>query len=165
MGGLKFLNRIEEYLLAVILPAMALIVFLGTVGRYTGWFFMPWYEEAARYLMIWLVFIGIAAAAKKNGHFAAQIIFLLTPAGAHGFLRLFIMAGVVFFTVVTTGLAVKFVAQLQRMGQTSPALALPVWSIYAAIPVGLGLMCLRTIQHYVAEVRARAAWKPEGSDR
>ena len=164
MKFLKLLDRLEEYLLAVMLPSMVVIVFLGTMGRYTGLLSWPWYEEAARYLMVWMVFLGAAVAAKQNSHFAVEILFLLTPARFHKYLRLIILIGVVFFTALVTGLAVKFVGRLQAMGQTSPALELPVWAIYSAIPVGLALMCLRAIQHYVHDVRTKAVWKPEGSD-
>ena len=61
---MKKFNTLEEYILAVLLPIMVIIVFLGTLEVF-GSFSMAWYEEAARYIMIWMVFIGIGAGAKK----------------------------------------------------------------------------------------------------
>ena len=44
----KLVDRFEEYVLTVLMPVMVLIVFAGTVGRYSGWFSLAWYEEATQ---------------------------------------------------------------------------------------------------------------------
>ena len=56
---------IEEAFISILLPIMCIVVFAGTVGRYTKLFTMPWGEELARYILVWIVFIGSAAAARK----------------------------------------------------------------------------------------------------
>ena len=155
----KIMNNLEEYLLAVFMPLMCLIVFTNTVGRYTGLLSLPWAEEAARYLMIWMVFLGIAAAAKKNSHFAVEVLFLITPKVIHKFARTFILIMVVFFNLIVAGLAVKFVMNLERMGQVSPSLAIPMWIMYSAIPLGCFLMAVRSIQYFAKNFRA--TWNPE----
>jgi len=156
----KILNN-EEYLLAVFLPLMCIIVFVNTVGRYTGTLSIPWAEEAARYLMIWLVFIGIAAAAKKNSHFAVEVFFLITPKAVHKPGRFFILFMVVFFNLFVSGLAIKFVKNLYNMGQVSPSLGIPMWIMYSAIPIGCFLMAVRSIQYFINNYRA--AWDPEAA--
>jgi len=155
----KIFNNLEEFLIAIFLPLMCLIVFVNTVGRYTGLLSIPWAEEAARYLMIWSVFLGIAAAAKKNSHFAVEVLFLLTPKGFHKFIRTFIMIMVVFFNVTVSVLAIQFVMRLQKIKQVSPSLGIPMWVMYSAIPIGCFLMAVRTIQYFVNNFRA--TWDPE----
>jgi C4-dicarboxylate transporter DctQ subunit len=145
----KILNNFEEYLLTLIMPLMCVIIFTNTVGRYTGLLSIPWAEEASRYLMVWLVFLGIAVAAKRNSHFSVQIIFLLTPKGFHKYANLFIMIVVTLFCLSVGALATKFVMNLHKMVQASPSLGLPMWTVYTVIPVGLILMAVRTIQFYV----------------
>lgn len=157
----KVLNNLEEYLMAFFLPLMCIIVFANTVGRYTGLLSIPWAEEAARYLMIWLVFLGIAAAAKKNQHFAVEVLFLLTPKGFHKYARAFILIMVAFFTGTVFILAIKFVMNLQKMGQVSPSLGIPMWVMYSAIPVGCSLMAVRSIQYFAKNFKA--TWDPEAS--
>lgn len=158
---LHILNNLEEYLLAVFLPLMCIIVFVNTVGRYTGTLSIPWAEEAARYLMIWLVFIGIAAAAKKNSHFAVEVFFLITPKVIHKFGRCFILLMVVFFNLTVAGLALNFVKRLHGMEQVSPSLGIPMWLMYSAIPIGCFLMAVRSIQYFVKNYKA--AWDPEAA--
>lgn len=149
-------DKFEEHILAVLMPSMVLIVFLGTVGRYSGLFSMAWYEEAARYIMIWLVFIGIGAGAKKNAHFAVELLFMLTPSALHKYLRFLIVSIVVFFNGTVLLLSFRLLKGIYSMQQTSPSLGLPVWAIYSAIPVGCVLMGWRTIQHYLATLARRA---------
>jgi C4-dicarboxylate transporter DctQ subunit len=144
----KILLNMEEYLLAVIFPIMTLIVFLNTIGRYSGLLSIPWAEEAARYLMVWLVFLGIATAAKRNAHFSVQVLFLLTPKFLHKYLNLFIMVVTTLFCLCVGLLATKFILNLFKMVQASPSLGLPMWIVYSALPLGLLLMAFRTIQYY-----------------
>ena len=152
----KFIDNFEECLLAVLMPVMCLMVFTNTVGRYTGLISIPWAEEAGRYMMIWMVFIGVAAAAKRNAHFSVQLIFLITPKRLHRYFNLVIMIVVALFCLFVGYLASKFVGNLHRMVQASPSLALPMWTVYLALPVGLLLMALRTIQYYARNFKT--AW-------
>jgi C4-dicarboxylate transporter DctQ subunit len=145
----KLVENFEEYLLAILMPVMCVIVFTNTLGRYTGLLSLPWAEEAGRYMMIWLVFLGIAAAAKRNSHFSVQILFLLTPKGLHKYMNLFIMVVTALFCLTVGLLAAKFVLNLKNMVQASPSLGLPMWTVYGVLPIGLLLMALRTIQYYV----------------
>ena len=152
----KFFDNFEECLLGVLMPVMCLVVFSNTVGRYSGWYSLPWAEEAGRYMMIWMVFVGLAAAAKRNAHFSVQLIFLITPKRLHRYFNLFIMIVVVAFCLFVGFLGSKFVLNLYRMVQASPSLALPMWTVYMALPLGLLLMALRTLQYYARNFKT--AW-------
>lgn len=150
----KIIDNFEEYFLALLLPAMCILVFTNTVGRYTGTFSLGWAEETARYLMVWLVFFGISAAAKRNAHFAVGVLFMITPLKAHIPIRCFILIMVLIFTVSATVLGFQYSDRLMSMGQASPALGIPMWFMYSAIPVGCGLMSIRSIQCFLQELKA-----------
>jgi TRAP-type C4-dicarboxylate transport system permease small subunit len=55
---LDFFENFEEKSLSVILSAMVITIFIATFFRFTKIMIIPWAEELARYLMIWLVFFG-----------------------------------------------------------------------------------------------------------
>lgn len=152
-GMKKFIDNFEEFFLAILLPCMCIIVFANTVGRYSGMFSIDWAEESARYMMIWLVFLGISAAAKKNAHFAVGVVFLFTPRKLHIPIRFFILVIVLIFTITATVLGFQYAVRLHAMGQISPALAIPMWVMYGTIPVGCCLMSIRSVQHFVRECR------------
>ncbi len=149
----KVIDNFEEFFLAILLPCMCAIVFINTVGRYTGLFSIDWAEESARYMMIWLIFLGISAAAKKNSHFAVGAVFMITPKKLHIPIRFFILLLVLVFTVTATVLGYQYAVRLAAMGQTSPALAIPMWVMYGTIPLGCCLMAIRSVQHFIEQLR------------
>ena len=55
--------KLEKGIGGALLLLMLVVVFFATVGRYTGLYNMSWSDEAARYLMIWFVFLlaGLSA--------------------------------------------------------------------------------------------------------
>jgi len=150
---LKQLDKLEENILAVLLPAMVIIVFLGTLGRYSGLYSMAWYEEAARYIMIWMVFIGIGAGAMKNAHFVVELVYMIMPAKLHKYIRFAVLLIVLFFNTTVAILSLRLVKGLYQMQQTSPSLGLPMWTVYLAIPVGCFLMAARTLQYYIGTLK------------
>lgn len=150
----KIIDNFEEFFLAILLPGVCLLVFVNAVGRYSGAFSLDWADEASRYMMIWLVFLGISAAAKKNAHFAVGVAFLVIPRKFHIPVRFFILLLVLVFTVSATVLGCQYAFRLRHMGQISPALSLPMWFMYGAIPVGCGLMAIRSVQFFAGLVKA-----------
>ncbi len=61
-------QRLLEWTAGLLLAVMVIVTFLQVVGRYTGIFFVPWTEEVARLLFLWVVWIGAAAAVFRGGH-------------------------------------------------------------------------------------------------
>ena len=66
---------------------MCVIMFINTIGRYTQTLSIPWAEEAARYLMIWLVFLASAWRPKRIPIFAVEVLFPLMSEGFHKYAR------------------------------------------------------------------------------
>ncbi len=148
-----FFDNLEERIITIILPIMVIVVFMATFFRYTGLVNFPWAEELARYLMIWIVFLGIGVGAKKNQHFTVSNFVDAMPAKAHKFffiLRTLIIVSFSGFMLFNAG---DLIMKLQKMGQTTPALEIPTWMMYSAVPVGLLLMILRSTQYAVNELR------------
>ncbi|MGQ0577662.1 MAG: TRAP transporter small permease, partial [Betaproteobacteria bacterium] len=56
------------YLAGVILAIMAGAVFLQVVLRYAGWAGIDGLDEVPRYLFVWLVMLGAAAAMHRGEH-------------------------------------------------------------------------------------------------
>ena len=53
-------NKAAEYLVALLLAMMSVVVFVQVIGRWTR-LSLPWSEEFARYAMIYMVYIGTSA--------------------------------------------------------------------------------------------------------
>src|SRR5690625_7133920 len=57
LGGI---NKVTKYMTSGFLIVMVVIIFLYIVSRIVSQSFFSWTEELARFLMIWLTFLGAA---------------------------------------------------------------------------------------------------------
>lgn len=143
---LNILDNFEEKALTVILSIMVIVIFTATFFRFTKIMIIPWAEELARYLMVWLVFLGIGAGAKQNRHFTVDNLVNALPASVHKAFFIIRTAIIVVYCGFISYIGFSLVKSLKIMGQTSPALRGPMWFVYSAIPIGLILMIVRTLQ-------------------
>lgn len=147
----RVLSNFEERIITLLLPIMCLTVFIATFSRFTKLFVIPWGDELSRYLLVWLVFLGAGAGAKENKHFSISILTQALPEKARKYFALFRFMVVFLFCGYVIYLSLLLMKAQIKMQQVSPALGLPIWMAYLAIPVGMGLMGLRTIQYYIKQ--------------
>ena len=150
---LKRLNNIEEYLLAFLLPFMCVVIFVSTFLRFTNVFVITWGEELARYCMIWILFVGISAAAKKGEHFCVTAFILFMPHKLQRALivvRMILMTG---FTLFVTRFCIVILKNQMMMGQITPSLKWPMWLMYTAVLIGCISMLIRYVVFGILELR------------
>jgi TRAP-type C4-dicarboxylate transport system permease small subunit len=63
-------NRSLDFLLFIILAAMALVVAGNVFCRFLLHFSLSWGDELALILMVWLTFLGAAVAVREKAHYA-----------------------------------------------------------------------------------------------
>jgi TRAP-type C4-dicarboxylate transport system permease small subunit len=119
--------------------------------RFTGLAGIDGIDEVPRYLFVWLVMIGAAAAMHRAEHTRLEY-----------FEQRFSPRGQAVLTVVTNGVAMLLFLSLIRTSfvlvpnaqfQTSAGLGLPLGYVYAAMPVGAVLILLPMAWRLVAALR------------
>ncbi len=151
------LNRWVERLLAVFGMTMAAVVALQVVCRYLFNNSLFWSEEVARYLLVWLTFLGAAAAYYRGAHPGIDVLSsYLGPGLRRGKAVAVHLVCLAFFLVmIWQGAVFSHFVRLQ----TSPSLALPMWLVVLAIPLGgavLACHCLLfLLQDLVGDRRDR----------
>lgn len=135
-----WVNRGTEVLLAGLGIAMAVVVAVQVVCRYLFNHSLFWSEEVARYLLVWLTFLGAAAAYYRHAHPGIDVLSAwLGPRWSRVKALAVHLVCLAFFVVMIWQGAIfsHFVRQ-----QISPALALPMWLVVLIIPVaGIILAC------------------------
>ena len=63
---------LNKWLLIVILAVMSVIIFTNVVLRYTTSQSIEWAEEVARYMMVWMTFLGAGPVLRYGGHIAVE---------------------------------------------------------------------------------------------
>jgi TRAP-type C4-dicarboxylate transport system permease small subunit len=134
------LNKWVEYLLSALGIVMAMTVSAQVVSRYLLNHSLFWSEELARYLLVWLTFLGASAAYYRKAH--PGIDLLSSRMGPR--LR---RVNTIIIHLVSLGLFLVMIYHGTAFSafvraQISPALSLPMWVVFAIIPVsGLLLSC------------------------
>lgn len=156
MDKLKhFLDHFEENVIMVLLPVMCILVFIATVCRYTGLMATPWSEELPRYIMIWMVLLGASACSRHNAHFSVRAFADKLKGRAAVALYVFTKLYVIAFFALITYYGYQILAVQYQMGQTSTVLNIPMYLIYASIPLGSLLIIAREIQNAVEYFKKR----------
>ncbi|MFC0524599.1 TRAP transporter small permease [Pontibacillus salicampi] len=150
MKGIKLLDRrFEEVFLFLSMVAIVGLIFYQVVSRYVFNDSITWSEELARYIHIWQVWLGASFAIRMNQHIKVEVfrdLFNRTIRKVIDCIALFLwffLAGVLAFY------GTQLVLNLLGTGQLTPAMRIPIWIAYAAIPVGGILMCVRLIQQMI----------------
>jgi C4-dicarboxylate transporter, DctQ subunit len=149
---------VEEWIVSAILGVMVVVIFAQVVARYVFGSSFTWSEELARYAFIWLVFVGLGAVTLRGEHIVVDALTARLPDAARRVATQAVHAIVFAVNVLVIVAAVRMVYVLEELGQSSPALGLPMWTVYAAAPVGLAVASARLIQVSVQLWRT-----PEGS--
>ena len=159
---IKFLDdHFEEIFIFASLSAMSLIIALQVLMRYVFQASLSWSEEIARYLFIWLIYIGISYGVKKEAHVAVTATDLFLSKTQRKWMRL--VSNIVFllFAMCIFYYGREVCAKIARLGQEAPATGIHMWVVYLAVPVGFFLTCIRLIQRIYRQV---VDWKSTKDD-
>ncbi len=133
----------------VLLATATLIVFLQVIMRYAFDSSLSWSEESARYLFIWLIYLGISYCAKHDRHIRVDLLMHSNLLSKLDKKLLCLLADIIFlgFAVSIVWLGFEYTEKLLIRNQKTASLGdLPVWVVYAAIPIGYGLTAFRLLQ-------------------
>jgi len=153
---LRVLDRLEEILIASLMAAATVLIFVAVVHRYSSGvpFLYPlmhqihlsWAQELCIYMFVWMAKFGAAYGVRTGIHVGVDVVVnQLAPENRKRVILFGLACGALFTFIVGT-MGAKFVYGLMDTDQTSPDLELPSWIVYLAIPLGSYLMCFRFLQ-------------------
>ncbi len=125
----------------VAMSVMLVIIFAQVVTRYLFNYTPEWSEELARFLFVWVVFLGSALIMGESGHLAVQFLpdkFKGTVFGTILDVVINICGYVFIGLLLTQGWKMTSIMTFQR----APGLDIPMSWVYVIIPVSCVLMLL-----------------------
>ncbi|MBQ4436383.1 MAG: TRAP transporter small permease [Lachnospiraceae bacterium] len=165
MKVLKFLNeRLEEIFLVILMIAATLLVAAQVVTRFILKVPLPWSEEIARYMFLWLTWVGAAYATKERKHVRIDIIYEKLPEAGKKVCTVISTIIWIVFLGIMVYLSFRLTRSVASGGQIAVGSGIPMWIPYASIPVGMGLMLFRLLQNSVKDIRQAKAAKEGGED-
>ncbi len=133
---MKWLEKFEEYLIAIVLLTVSAVLFVNVILRYGFNANSTWAEEFIRYGIIWVTFIGIAVGFRKEMHPGIDVIFTIVPKKMKKGVKIFATIA----SIICMGWLLKYGYDLClfsfNSGQITPALQIKLYWVYAVIPIG-----------------------------
>ena len=155
---LRFLDHLEEWLIAFLMAGATLVIFVAVVHRYTSALPIPvlqdwllelnlgWAQELCIYMFVWMAKFGAAYGVRTGIHVGVDVLInQLQPRHRAKFIVFGLLAGASFTGIVGT-LGAQFVWGMSHTDAVAADLEVPMWIVYLAIPCGSYLMCFRFLQ-------------------
>lgn len=147
----------EDIIGFVVFWGLAGVVFLQFFTRYVLNDSSAWTEEIARYLLIWVTFIGAATAMRRGTHIGVEAILHFIPARIATALRFAIDVITVGFVALLCWFAITITERMQI--QTMTVTDWPMSIVYGGVAFGCFLMLYRAVLAMFGNARRR--WQPD----
>jgi len=141
----KFLDNFEEYFCVWTMAIMTILIFIQVVMRYVFSNSLSWSEEMARFIFLWLSWIGASYAVKERGHFRVEMFADMIKGRARVLFEYMVLIVWFVFSFVLVWYGTKLLLFLYDTGQVSAAMQIPMTFPYASVPAGCALMCVRLV--------------------
>ena len=148
----RLTTRIVEVALTVFSAVMVLVCFAQVCTRLAGTP-LSWSEELARYLAVWLTFLGAAYALRKGALATVEILYSKLHGVSKKALYVLISAVIFIFCYVMVRHGLAFA--MKFMTQTSPAMQIPKGVVYISAPVSGILMFFYQIELLINELTGK----------
>jgi C4-dicarboxylate transporter DctQ subunit len=146
----RWLTRFENACLALGTAVAVSVAAVQVALRYGAGIGLYWGEELVVYSVVWTAFIAAGAAIRSGEHLSVEFVKLLAKGRAMRPVACVIAAlsGAAGIALLVLGL--KLVLAVRMFGQLSPAMQIPMWVVYLAIPISGALIAIRSAQQVFA---------------
>jgi TRAP-type transport system small permease protein len=144
-------NVVEGVLLAMMV-VLCVDVFLGVFSRYVLRSTFTWYDEIARLLFVWIVFLGAAVGVRRGAHFRLHLVVDRFPPGARRAAEVLGVLAIMLLGAILIEQGWKLV-ELGRF-QHTPVMGLSKRYVYGSMPVGGALIILYSLPYLWRAVTA-----------
>jgi TRAP-type transport system small permease protein len=138
----RILDRLINVLLGVGFVLLLTVIGLNVFGRMLFGGGLPWADEAARFLFIWVAFLGGAVAYFRREHISVGFLTAKLPRRLHLAMR--ILQELLVLVVLSFLMYGAFVL-IDVTFRRSALLGIPMSYVFAAVPVSAFLMALMTV--------------------
>lgn len=136
----------EEYIAVTLLIFTSFLVFSKVVLRFGFNTSLYWDDEVARYLIIWFIFIGSSIAVREKAHATVDLLVNFLSERWKLIMGIFTYLICIVFCILLIMSSRDAINNVMTYNSVTPALGIPMYIPYLAIPVGTILMLIRFIQ-------------------
>ena len=148
----KFYNHLEEWVGAVLLAVMVVMLFVQVVRRYIFKASAAWISEYSLYMFMYFVFLACSGAFLRNDHIQIVAVIDKLPGKVKEAAHLFLyVVDFLFVTVVGYYVFLRVIDQFQM--KTVSITQFPLWIMSASLFVGMGASAIRCLMNIYFIIR------------
>lgn len=147
---IHFANRLSVLLISLLLAVMCILVFGNVVLRYFFNSGITWSEEMARFMFVWLIFLGAILGLKDNEHLGVD---MLVKKVSRRFKKiLYVICNLLILYSLILLLNGSWKLTLLSVDSVAPATGLPYSYFYGIgiiASIGMGIVIFRNLYHVI----------------
>jgi len=147
------MDRCINWFLAMLMAGMVAIVSAQVWYRFILNDPLSWSEEAARYLFVWISFMGAAAGVRYQVHLGIDLMEKILPAGSYRLVVIIVNLIIQVFLLMIIYWGFKILGVIQF--QESPSMHISMRYPYMAVPMGSIFMLINSLRITVAALQNR----------
>jgi len=128
-------EAIEDWLTGGLLTIGVSLMFYGVIMRYFFNAPLDWVDEVSLYFIVWGILLGTAVALRDDRHIRVSLLYNFLPVSVKRYVRMFSNVIGFLFCIFFTVYGIKLEQTYFISGQRSVNLLIPLWYVYAAIPL------------------------------
>ena len=148
-GFFSWLDKFDTVASIILVTVMIISIFLQIIFRYLVEDALTWTEELARYAMIFVVYLGVGIGTKTDSHMGVTVVVDLFFGRARKIVAAITYIITIIIYIALFILTCKMVQRAIEAPQYSPAMRIPIFLMYAALPIGFGNAILRLAQKLI----------------
>jgi len=138
----KAVGDAAEILAGILLAGIVVVVLASFVARYILHIAIAWPEELARYIAVWLTFVGAGAAGARGEQIAVDLLARLVPAHRRRIFEIVIaLLSILALAVLSWAMVPLFLGPASQ--SVSPGTGIERFWIYLALPIGAAALFVR----------------------
>jgi C4-dicarboxylate transporter DctQ subunit len=143
---MRWLEHLEEGLIAFLMAAMTLVTFMQVVARYVFNYSFVWALELTGVMFAWLIFIGMSYGVRVGAHIGVDAVVKSLSAGAARAVGIIAAAlCIVYASIVFVG-GFIYVRKMYDIGILMQDIPIQQWIPRVILPIGFALLALRFLQ-------------------
>ena len=141
-----------DNILFILMASIVVIMFAQVLFRYVFNQSLSWSEELAKFIFVWLTFMGAAVCIKERTHIGVEFLMERLSEKWKKYLNLFQTVLITLFNVILSVVGFWWVWEVS--GTLSPAMSLPLNIVlYAALPVASLLSVVFGMKQFIEEIK------------
>jgi C4-dicarboxylate transporter DctQ subunit len=143
---MRWLDRLEEWIVISMLAAMTGLTFVQVVLRYVFNSGFTWALEMTTIFFAVMIFVGISYGVRKGAHIGVDALVRLMPSRVRRAVSIFVVLACLAYAGIIISGSLDYVGKMRSVGVELEDLPFPIWIVRAIMPLGYALLTLRFLQ-------------------